>query len=91
MRCHIGNCIRGIATQKTDLVARLDIDQAAHQVASFLDGMATELAAITQACGKDDAHKLDRSDLVAFTPQAAAITGLPLLTESSHLLTGENL
>jgi glutamate synthase domain-containing protein 2 len=78
MRCHIGNCIRGIATQKPELVARLEIEDAAQQVASFLEGMATELAAITLACGKTDVHQLDRSDLVALTPQAEAITGLPL-------------
>ncbi len=79
MRCHIGSCIRGIATQKPELVARLDIEQAAERVANFLQGMATELAAITLACGKDDVHKLSREDLVALTPQAAAITGLPLM------------
>jgi len=78
MRCHIGNCIRGIATQKPELVARLDIDTAAERVANFLEGMAIELAAITLACGKADVHQLDKSDLVALTPQAAAITGLPL-------------
>jgi glutamate synthase domain-containing protein 2 len=78
MRCHIGSCIRGIATQKPELVARLDIEQATERVANFLEAMATELAAITLACGKDDVHELDRTDLLALTPQAAAITGLPL-------------
>ncbi len=78
MRCHIGSCIRGIATQKPELVARLDIESAAQRVASFLESMATELAAITLACGKQDVHELDRTDLVAQTPQAAEITGLPL-------------
>jgi len=78
MRCHIGNCIRGIATQKPELVDRLDIEKAAERIASFLEGMATEIAAITLACGKKDVHQLNRSDLVALTPQAAAITGLPL-------------
>ncbi len=85
MRCHLGNCIRGIATQSPELVARLDIDAAAERVASFLHGMATELAAITLACGKTDVHQLQTSDLVALTPQAAAITGLPL-AETSALL-----
>jgi glutamate synthase domain-containing protein 2 len=78
MCCHIGSCIRGIATQKPELVARLDIEQAAERVANFLEAMAIELAAITLACGKDDVHQLDRTDLLALTPQAAAITGLPL-------------
>jgi len=34
------------------------------------------LAAITAALGYDDVHKLNRDDLVALTPEAAAITGL---------------
>ncbi|MFQ3549782.1 MAG: glutamate synthase-related protein, partial [Armatimonadota bacterium] len=78
MRCHLGSCIRGIATQKEDIVNRLDIDSAADRVASFLNGMATEIAAITLACNKSDVQTLDRSDLVAYTAQAAEITGLPL-------------
>ena len=78
MRCHVGSCIRGIATQKPELVDRLNIEQTAEQVASFLEGMATELAAITLACGKRDVHELDRGDLIALSPQAAEITGLPL-------------
>ncbi len=78
MRCHVGNCVRGIATQKPELTARLNVEEASQRVASFLNGMADEMAAITLACGKTDVHQLSREDLVALTPQAAAITGLPL-------------
>jgi len=84
MRCHLGTCIRGIATQKPELVARLDIEKASQRVASFLEGMATELAAITLACGKRDVHELNREHLVALTPQAAEITGLPLAEHASE-------
>jgi glutamate synthase domain-containing protein 2 len=84
MRCHTGSCIRGIATQKPELVARLDIEQTAQRVASFLESLAIELAAITLACGKRDVHELDRTDLVALTPQAAAITGLPYQGPSDY-------
>lgn len=82
MRCHLGACIRGIATQKPELVERLDIDQAAQQIAGYLEAVATEVAAITLACGKDDVHQLDRTDLAAITPQAAAITGLPMMEQT---------
>ena len=84
MRCHIGSCIRGIATQKPGLVARLDVERTAERVANFLEGMATELAAITLACGKHDVHELDRGDLVALTREAAAITGLPLEEQTAE-------
>ena len=83
MRCHIGSCIRGIATQKPELVARLDIEQTAQRVANLLESMATELAAITLACGKSDVHELVRTDLVTLTPQAAEITGLPLMEQAA--------
>ena len=81
MRCHLGACIRGIATQKAELVERLDIEQATRQIVGYLEAVATELAAITLACGKNDVHQLDRTDLVALTPQAAAITGLSLAAQ----------
>lgn len=79
MLCHTGNCVRGIATQKQELVDRLDVEQATQRAANFLESMATELAAITLACGKTDVHELNRSDLLALTPQTAEITNLPLM------------
>ncbi len=78
MRCHLGTCIRGIATQQSELVARLDIEQVTQRIADYLEAVATELAAITLACDKNDVHQLDRTDLVALTPLAAEVTGLPL-------------
>ena len=36
-----------------------------------------QIAAITQALGYSDYRQLSRQDLVALTPEAAAITGLP--------------
>ena len=33
MRCHVGSCIRGIATQKQELVDRLDIEQTTANIA----------------------------------------------------------
>ena len=39
--------------------------------------MRWQLAAITDALGYDDVKKLNRDDLVALTPEAAAVTGLP--------------
>jgi hypothetical protein len=40
-----------------------------------------QIASITKALGYDDVHKVSRDDLVALTPEAADITGLPLLGE----------
>ena len=40
-----------------------------------------QIAAITKALGYDDVHKVGRGDLVALTPEAADITGLPYRPE----------
>ena len=79
VQCHSNKCPTGITTHDPRLVERYDIEQNARWVATFLENMATEVAAITAACGKDDCHALDRSDLRALTPQASAVTGLPMV------------
>ncbi len=85
MTCHTGNCPRGIATQNPELVSKLEVDCAAARVASFLDSMGTEMAAIALACGVPSVHGLCRDHLVALSPQAAEITGLPLAREGDML------
>ena len=37
-----------------------------------------ELTTIARACGKQNAHHLEREDLVALTVEAAAMAGIPL-------------
>ena len=51
----------------------------AEWVATFLRNMTMELSAITLASGKDNCHDLARGDLRALTPEASAITGVPML------------
>ena len=66
-------------------VSKLEVDCAAARVASFLDSMGTEMAAIALACGVPSVHGLCRDHLVALSPQAAEITGLPLAREGDML------
>ncbi len=89
MTCHTGRCPRGIATQTPELVAKLEIDAAADRVASFLKSMGTEMAAIALACGVSDIHGLNREHLVALSPQAAEVTGLPLAREGALSVSGD--
>ncbi len=86
MTCHTGKCPRGIATQDEELVKKLDIDIAAERCASFLKSMGSEMAAISLACGVPTVHGLGKEHLVALTPQAAEITGLPLAREGDAIL-----
>jgi len=57
---------------------RLDIDQAADRVASFLRVMALEIQMLARACGKSDVHDLEPEDMAALSLEASAICGIPL-------------
>ena len=77
--CHTGRCPVGITTQDPELVARLEIDEAAERVANFMLAMTLEVQMIARACGKANIHDLDPDDVRALTIEAAAITGIPLV------------
>lgn len=77
MQCHVGNCVVGIATQDPEHEARYQTELQAQAIHRFLESVRWQIAAITQALGYDDFRQLSRRDLVALTPEAAAITGLP--------------
>ncbi len=77
MQCHVGNCVVGIATQDPEHEARYKIEAQAQAMHRFFEAVRWQIAAITQALGYDDFRQLSRKDLVALTPEAAAITGLP--------------
>lgn len=77
MQCHVGNCVVGIATQDPEHEARYQVDIQAQAIHRFLESVRWQIAAVTQALGYSDFRQLSRADLVALTPEAAAITGLP--------------
>ncbi|MCC0054297.1 MAG: FMN-binding glutamate synthase family protein, partial [Rhodobiaceae bacterium] len=77
MQCHIGQCVTGIATQDPEHEKRYKPDIESRNIHRFFESVRWQMAAITNALGYDDVRKLSRDDLVALTPEAAAITGLP--------------
>jgi len=76
--CHTGRCPVGIATQDPELMARLEIEQAAMRVANFFHALDSEIQILARSCGKSDVHHLEPEDLRALTLEASMITGLPL-------------
>ena len=87
MQCHVGNCVVGIATQDPEHEARYKLDLQAQAIHRFLEAVRWQIAALTMALGHRDFRQLSRDDLVALTPEAAAITGLPfdpLLSRPRH-------
>jgi formylmethanofuran dehydrogenase subunit C len=77
MQCHVGNCVVGIATQDPNHEARYKIDRQALAIHRFLEAVRWQIASLTSALGHSDFRQLTRDDLVALTPEAAEITGLP--------------
>ena len=81
MQCHVGQCVTGIATQDPEHEERFHAHVEAQNIHRFLESVRWQIAAITQGLGYTDVRELSRDDLVAVTPEAASITGLPYSPE----------
>ncbi|MEX2649567.1 MAG: glutamate synthase-related protein [Alphaproteobacteria bacterium] len=77
LQCHVGNCVVGIATQDPQHERRYNIPVEALNIHRYLESVRWQLATVTRALGHDHVNQLSRDDLVALTPEAAAITRLP--------------
>jgi glutamate synthase domain-containing protein 2 len=77
MQCSVGNCVIGAATQDPEHTKRFDVEKRALQIHRFLETVRWQLAAIVREHGYSDVRQLSREDLVALTPEAAALTRLP--------------
>jgi glutamate synthase domain-containing protein 2 len=77
LQCHVGTCVTGIATQDPEHEKRYNVPVEAQNIHRFLESVRWQIAAITNALGYSDPHQVSRDDLVALTPEAAAITRLP--------------
>ncbi len=84
MQCHVGQCVTGIATQDPEHEKRYHPEIESQNIHRYLESVRWQIAAITKALGHDDVRKLSRDDLVALTPEAAAITRLPYVPESRN-------
>jgi len=79
LRCHEGRCAFGIGTQDPELRQRLDVDEAAQQVANYIQAMTNEAIILAKAAGKTKLTSLEREDLRSLTLEACAMTGIPLI------------
>jgi glutamate synthase domain-containing protein 2/formylmethanofuran dehydrogenase subunit C len=77
MQCHVGQCVTGIATQDPEHEKRYKPDVESQNIHRFFESVRFQIAAITDGLGYTDVRQLSRDDLVALTPEAAQITGLP--------------
>ncbi len=77
MQCSVGSCVIGLATQAPEHVKRFETETRAYQIHRYLESMRWQMAAVIDAMGYSDISQLSRDDLVALTPEAAALTRLP--------------
>ncbi len=81
LQCHVGNCVVGIATQDPAHESRYDVPREAANIHRYLESLRWQLAAVCHGLGHSQVSVLGREDLVALTPEAAAITRLPYAPE----------
>ena len=86
MQCHVGQCVTGIATQDPEHEKRYNPEIEAQNIHRFLESVRWQIASIALGLGHSDVKDLNRNDLVALTPEAAKITGLPLSTRKQNNL-----
>jgi glutamate synthase domain-containing protein 2 len=90
MACHKGNCPYGITSQKPELRARLDPEEAAQRLANFIKATVEEIKILTMLSGHSDIKDLSEEDLRAVDSHTAAITGLKLIGYERRMPWWEN-
>ncbi len=74
--CNSNNCPAGIATQKPELRQRLNIDNAAQQLANFFDSSVELMKVMARACGYSHLSQFNEDDLATFDPVLAQLSGI---------------
>ena len=74
--CHTNNCPAGIATQREDLRARLNVQQRAKQLARFFNTSTHLMQVMAGACGHDRLSGFELEDLCTWQREVAELTGI---------------
>ncbi len=74
--CNSNNCPAGIATQKPELRARVNIEAASQRLATFFNASTELMEVMARACGHDHLNKFVKSDLATWNDQMAKLTGV---------------
>ncbi|RLB52029.1 MAG: glutamate synthase [Deltaproteobacteria bacterium] len=74
--CHTNNCPVGIATQKTELRSRLDVQRSAQQLGNYFEATVELMKVLARACGHDHLSKFRTGDLTTWDRDLAYLTGV---------------
>ncbi|MFK8003599.1 MAG: glutamate synthase-related protein [Polyangiales bacterium] len=73
--CHTNNCPVGIATQKKDLRARLEIEKSAKRLERFFEATTELMQVLARACGHESLSDFSLADLTTYKRDIAELTG----------------
>ena len=74
--CNSNNCPSGIATQKPELRARLDVDDAARRLATFFESSTELMGVMARACGHAHLSEFTLTDLATWDDRLARLSGV---------------
>ena len=75
--CHTNNCPVGIATQKSDLRARLVIEESARRLTRYFEATVELMQVMARACGHSSLSDFAISDLTTWNREMAMLSGVP--------------
>ncbi len=75
--CHTNNCPVGIATQRPELRARLEVDLAAKRLERFFTSAVEIMRLMARACGHRHLRDFTIDDLTTFKSDIRQLTGIP--------------
>ncbi len=75
--CNSNNCPAGVATQKPELRARLNVQTSAERLARYFDASVQLMQVLSRACGHDDLSKLNTADIATWKREISELSGIP--------------
>ena len=74
--CNSNNCPAGIATQKPELRAKLNIDHAAQRLNNFFTSSVELMKVLARACGHSSLNEFSLDDLATFDRKLSELSGI---------------
>ncbi|MEC4678312.1 MAG: glutamate synthase-related protein [Nitrospirota bacterium] len=74
--CQSNNCPVGIATQKPELRAKIDIEESAKKLARFFESSVQLMQVMSRACGHNHINQFNPNDITTWKKEMADLTGI---------------
>jgi len=74
--CNTNNCPVGIATQKPELRAKLDVDEGAKRLATFFKASTELMQVMARACGHEHLNMFNPYNITTWKREMADLTGI---------------